>query len=66
MTDTLDCTRCPAFTEWVIAYRGAARQMPDGWSTVTISGRPVRNVVLCPECVEQVRVVVETRTAVTA
>jgi hypothetical protein len=64
MTDLVSCTRCPAFAEWVTAFRGAARQMPEGWSTVTISGRPVHNVVLCPECVEQVRVVVETRTAV--
>lgn len=61
MSDTLDCTRCPAFTEWVIAFRGAARQMPDGWSTLTISGRPVRNVVLCPECVAAVSAVIEVR-----
>jgi len=61
MPDFLDCTRCSAFTEWVVPFPGAARQMPERWSTVTISGRPVRNVVLCPECVAAVSAVIEVR-----
>lgn len=56
--DLLRCTRCGTTTDPVRAHPGAAAGHPDGWATVSISGRPVTNVLLCPPCVFDVRGVI--------
>lgn len=58
MTDYVYCTRCPNFTEYAVPVPGV-HAVPARWETVSISGRPIRNVVLCPDCVAAVRAVIE-------
>ncbi len=47
---TLTCGRCTKSAE--TRKRGAVVEYPTGWADLTLTGNPILNTWLCPECVE--------------
>lgn len=51
------CRRCKK-TAAAVMFRKQLTQ-PTGWSGVTITGYPINNLMLCPECAQAVRDFIE-------
>jgi hypothetical protein len=57
MSTYLTCSRCVATADQD-SVAGLPAD-PSGWSVITITGHPIRNVRLCPTCANAVRTVID-------